>query len=94
MNSVSFWAGIATATFLASGLFFLKFWKASSDRFFLYFAMSCFFLGTERILLLWLLPSTEANYRPPEAQAWVYLVRMAAYILILYAVIQRNRAKS
>ncbi len=80
------------ATFFASALFFLKFWRASRDRFFLYFAWACGLLALERVLLLLLLPPYLMEERPPEAQAWVYLVRMTAYILIMWSVIQRNRA--
>lgn len=92
MNPASFFAGLATAAFLASALFFLKFYRASRDLFFLYFAWACVLLAAERILLLIVLPPNFINMRPPEAQAWVYLVRMAAYIMIIWAVIQRNRA--
>lgn len=92
MNPASFLAGIAAATFLASALYFFKFWRASRDRFFYWFGIACFLLGMERVMLLYILPFNGIEQRPPEAQAWVYLARMLAYILIMWAVIQRNRA--
>jgi hypothetical protein len=92
MNSVSFLAGIAAAAFLASAIFFLKFWKVSRDRFFLHFSVACALLSLERVLLLYMLPDIQIVQRPPEAHAWVYLVRMAAFLLIMWAFIQRNRA--
>jgi hypothetical protein len=92
MNPASYLAGIATATFFASSLYFFKFWRASRDSFFYWFAIASALLGAERVLLLWLLPHNGIEQRPPEAQAWVYIARMLAYILLMWAVIQRNRA--
>jgi len=44
---------IATASIIA-GLFFLRFWKSTRDRFFLYFATSFWIEGCNRILLGWM----------------------------------------
>ena len=79
------------ASFAFSGLFFLKFWKASKDNFFLLFSLACFLLAIERLLLFILLPRYEIHTPATEAQALVYLVRAAAFCLIMVAVVQRNR---
>lgn len=91
MSVGSFFAGFAACAFFASAIFFLKFWRASSDKFFLYFSSACGLLALERVLLLFLLSDSHNHSHTPEAQIWVYLVRMAAFLVIIWAIIQRNR---
>ena len=91
MNSVEFVSGIYMATFAASGVFFLKFWRASKDRFFLFFCLACWLLSAERVALL-LVDGGYSGIEPrSESHTYVYLIRMAAFILILLAVIEKNR---
>ena len=87
-----FLSGVTTATFFASSVFFVKFWRASRDKFFLLFAMACALLGLERLTLAIFFPSHNSDLVDPgEAQFWIYLIRAAAFSLILLAFIQRNR---
>jgi hypothetical protein len=74
---------IATASILA-GLFFLRFWKSTRDRFFLFFALSFGIEGVNR-LLLGLLGGLR------EDVPSYYLVRLLAYGLILLAILDKNR---
>jgi hypothetical protein len=74
---------IATASSLA-GLFFLRFWKSTQDRFFLYFALSFWLEGLNRFLLGFL------GWLREEVPAF-YLVRLVAYGLILLAIVDKNR---
>lgn len=90
MTFASFFSGIAFATLAASGIFFLKFWLASRDRFFLYFTIACWMLAAERVaiqLLDQLVPKAPTS----EAGSWVYLIRLTAFLIILLAVWQKNR---
>lgn len=77
-------SGIAMAAFAASGVFFLKFWVKTSDRFFIVFAVAFWVLAFERFALALVEPLNEL--RP-----LVYLLRLAAFSLILVAVIDKNR---
>jgi hypothetical protein len=74
---------IATASFVV-GLFFLRFWRATRDRFFLLFALSFFIEGGHRLLIYQLAGSDEAS--PLH-----YLVRLVAYGLIIAAIVDKNR---
>jgi hypothetical protein len=74
---------IAMASMVAA-LFFLRFWRSTGDRFFLFFALSFFIDGIDRIVLA---PSPQGA---DDAPAY-YLVRLAAYGLILYAILDKNR---
>jgi hypothetical protein len=82
MNEVLVGA-IATASIVA-GLFFLRFWKSTRDRFFLYFAMSFFIEGSNRFLLGFM------GWLREEAPGY-YLVRLVAYGLILCAILEKNQ---
>jgi hypothetical protein len=69
----------------AIGLFFLRFWKRTHDRLFACFAVAFFLFGVERCVLLVL--NTQADY-----YSCVYLIRLVAFLLIVYAIINKNRA--
>ncbi len=75
--------GIATASLIA-GLFFLRFWRASRDRFFLFFALSFLIEGLNRFALYALAGLDDAS-------PIYYVIRLVAYGLILAAIIDKNR---
>jgi hypothetical protein len=92
MNYAAFFSGVFMATFAASGLFFLKFWRASRDRFFLYFCIACFLLAAERLILLFVgVHGPQSNLINIE-KSWLYLIRLFAFIMISWAVIDKNRS--
>lgn len=73
---------IAMASAVA-GLFFLRFWKNTGDRFFLYFAASFFLEAANRI-------AAEMMGIVREAAPEYYLVRLISYGLILWAIAEKN----
>jgi hypothetical protein len=77
--------GIATAS-LVAGFFFLRFWKSSGDRFFLYFALSFLIEGVNRFVLY-------ATVGPNEEDGLYYMIRTVAYGLIIFAIVQKNRER-
>ena len=68
------------------GLHFLRFWKATRDRFFLLFALS-FFIQSAQWLHSGLYQGTD-EYSP-----LYYLARLLAYGLIGVAILGRNAAR-
>lgn len=74
---------IALASILV-GLFFLRFWRSTRDRFFLYFACSFWIEGLNRIV------SGLTGALREDAPTY-YLIRLAAYGLILLAIWEKNR---
>lgn len=94
MNVVSFLSGIYMATFAASGIVFLKFYRHSKDSFFLFFCLSCFLMALERVVLLFFDDAFAAySTEQTESHSGVYLIRLIAFFMILMAVIQKNRQK-
>jgi hypothetical protein len=78
-----FMSGLIVAGYLIAALFFLRFWRQTSDRLFLMFALAFTGLATQRALL--------ALWQESETMAWVHALRFLAFLLIIAAVIDRNR---
>lgn len=83
-TTLSFFAGAITFGYLTASLFFIKFWRRSADRFFLLFALSFAVLGLERILL-------EFSKVTAETRGYYYLLRLAAFTIIVIAIVDKNR---
>lgn len=71
---------------LAAGLFFVRFWRRSGDRFFALFALAFWLLGINWLLLAF----TAAD----EVRTALYVVRLVAFIIILIAIWDKNRASA
>ena len=67
-----------------AGLFFLRFWRKTRDRLFAIFAAAFWLLG-----LNWLLLATIGR---DEINTWLYAIRLLAFVLILLAIIDKNRS--
>ncbi len=79
-----FLSGALIMGFLVAGLFFLRFWTGTRDGLFLAFAFAFWLLGlTQAILAL--------GGIPVEERSWVYLIRLAAFLLILVSIFPKNR---
>lgn len=83
MLTHAFIAGAIAMASLTAALFFLRFWKSTHDRFFLYFAISFALETVSRMLHL--ASHTSAN------DPLIYLIRLVAYGLILVAIVEKNR---
>ena len=75
--------GLVMGCFVA-GLFFLRFWRKTRDRLFAIFAIAFWLLGVNWLAL--------AFTKQDEVKTIYYAVRLVAFVLILYAIIDKNRA--
>jgi len=71
---------------LIAGLFFLRFWKDTGDRFFLFFAVSFLVEGFNRAAL-------GLSSDPNEGRPFFYFIRFLSFVLILLAIAHKNRRK-
>ena len=71
---------------LVAGLFFLRFWKDTRDRFFLFFSVSFFVEGLNRFALAM---TTDPN----EGRPFFYFVRFLSFLLIIVAIADKNMEK-
>ena len=78
-----FWGALAMASWVA-GLFFLRFWSTTRDRFFLFF-VGAFWVYS--VNWTWL---ALAN-TPHETKHYVYVVRLVAFALIIIGIVDKNR---
>ena len=79
-----FLSGALCMASLTIALFFLNFWRRTGDRFFLAFSGAFLLLMVERIILFVIGASHE--FAP-----YVYVVRLLAFILIIAAIVDKNR---
>lgn len=73
---------------LTAALFFARFFRDTRDRFFLWFAAAFALLGVERLAIAWLLGGVTTA----ETSPLVYLIRCVAFLLICFAVVEKNKA--
>jgi hypothetical protein len=70
--------------FTIVGLFFLRFHRSTRERLFAMFAAAFFVLGIERVALVSFDLATEF-------QPYIYLIRLLAFLLIIIAIVDKNR---
>jgi hypothetical protein len=75
--------GVYVMGYTVAGLFFLRFWYVTRDRLFLLFAIAFWVLGLQR-LMLGLTTQTD------EDVLYLYGIRLAGFILIIWAIIDKN----
>lgn len=80
-----FLLGVIVTASLAASAFFLKFWRQTRDTLFLGFSAAFAIEGVNRLALLFI-------EHPDEGNPIIYMVRLFSYLLILAAIINKNRA--
>jgi hypothetical protein len=81
---LTFLYGAAATGCAVIGLFFWRFWRQSTDRLFLMFALAFWMLAVDRTAL-GIFAFTD------EWRAYVFLLRLVAFCLILYGIVEKNR---
>ena len=76
---------IVTSSLVAAG-FFARFWFVTRDLLFLAFAAAFFLEGLNRTAFLFL-------DMPKAGDAVIYVVRLLSYLLILAAIVNKNRTQ-
>jgi hypothetical protein len=72
--------------FLVAALFFLRFRRDTGDRFFLFFAAAFGIEGLNRI-------TQGMSELSKETEPFFYLVRLFSFLLIIVAIVDKNRNK-
>jgi len=78
-----FLSGVVTMGFLVAALFFLRFWRRSQDGLFAAFAGAFALLAINQALA-YLVDLGR------EELGWVWLLRIAAFLLIIAAIVGKN----
>jgi hypothetical protein len=79
-----FLLGIIVTASLTASAFFFKFWRQTRDKLFLGFSAAFAIEGANRIAFLFV-------PHPDEGNPTIYTVRLFSYLLILAAIVNKNR---
>ena len=79
--------GALTAMSILAAVFFLRYWRTSQDRFFLWFAGAFATFGVSWGLLAY---DTSAS----EHSSYIYAIRMLGFLQILAAIVLKNRTRA
>ena len=79
-------SGAIMMGYVVTGLFILRCWRETRDRLFLIFAGAFWLLGLQRVALAF-------SGGLVEDDTGLYLVRLFAFLLILGAIVDKNRAR-
>lgn len=77
------WGMLAMAGLVAS-LFFLRYWRATGERLFAFFAVGFALLAVNWIALSEIDPAYEARHL-------IYLLRLGAFMVIIVGIVDKNR---
>jgi uncharacterized membrane protein HdeD (DUF308 family) len=80
----AFLSGAVAFGFTIATLFFFRFWKRSGDGLFYWFGIAFLLLAVGQTLLT-LLDVTS------EERSWLFLLRLAAFSIIIAAILRKNR---
>jgi len=87
MTLYDFLSGAIAFGFVIAGLYFLRFWFRVRDPLFIWFALAFWLLGLGQAVL-------ALAGVPLEERSSVYLIRLTAFLLIIFAIFRKNRAKA
>jgi membrane-associated PAP2 superfamily phosphatase len=82
-----FLSGAIMMGFAVAGLFFCRYYRRTRDRLFAIFAAAFFLMSLNR----WMIAMSSTR---DELWTLFYLVRLLAFVLILVAILDKNRAGS
>jgi len=80
----AFISGAIMMGYCVCALFFLRFWRSTADRLFVVFSAAFWLLAIQRLMLAVLDPLEE--WRTSS-----YVMRLVAFLLILGAIVDKNR---
>jgi hypothetical protein len=79
----SFLSGMTTAGWLVATLFFLRSWRKTRDPLFAAFGFAFLLLAVNQALI-------GAAASVTEDESWLYLPRLAAFLVIIVGIIRKN----
>ena len=76
--------GALVVACLFAAIFFIRFWVQTRDRFFGWFGASMTLLAINWVAVLWVDITKEASHE-------IYVIRLVAFLLIIAAIVDKNR---
>lgn len=76
-------SGAIIMGYLVGGLFFFRHWRRAKDHLFLMFGLAFCLLALNQAVI-------ALAHINREEQSWVYLIRLSAYLLIIFGIFLKN----
>lgn len=83
-TNVILWSMTAMAC-LGVATCFVRFWRQTGDRLFAFFALAFALFGVNTLLLAAINPAHESRHL-------VYLLRLAAFVILIAGIVDKNRS--
>ena len=83
MPLAGYLGGLISMGFIVASVFFLRFWSKTRDSLFLVFALAFVLFALNQALI-------SLGIFPRDQQSAIYLLRLAGYGLIIFAIIRKN----
>lgn len=83
MEAAAFTSGAIAMGLTVCAVFFLRFWRRTKDSLFLVFSVAFLLLAIGQGL-------TTLLGLPLEERSWIYLLRLAAFLIIIAAIVRKN----
>jgi hypothetical protein len=80
---IEFLSGAVTLAFVVAAMYFLRFWRKTSDRLFASFALAFTLLALNQLAVAVFADADERS-------GYSYVLRVLGFVLILYAIIEKN----
>ena len=81
---LAFLNGLVAMGFAVCVLFFVRYWRQTHDRLFAHFAAAFGLMAIERAAVVFAQQRTENV-------SWLYLMRLLAFVIIMWAIVDKNR---
>lgn len=75
--------GVAASASVIGGVLFMRFWRETGDRLFLWFALAFWMFASNWVAISLIAPADEVRHL-------FYLLRLAGFLLILVGIYQKN----
>lgn len=76
--------GASITTDVCIAIFFLRFWSEKRDALFFFFALAFALMAVSTFVVVWV--GRIADFAPVA-----YVLRLLAYVLIIFAIVNKNR---
>lgn len=83
MPFAEFFSGAIAMGFAVCAVFFLRFWARTKDSLFVVFSLAFLLLALNQAL-------TTMLGLPLEERSWLYLLRLAAFSMLIVAIVWKN----
>jgi hypothetical protein len=78
--------GMLCTGFFTASLFFFRFWRETRDRLFVYFGIAFVVMAANQLAL-------ELFGETAEFDTVLYGIRLAAFLLIIFGILEKNRSQ-